>query len=109
MPCNDRLATQFDDSDQPTPQPTWLRANRRQLIVGTSAARPPRSPRWPSIANCCQELYAAHRIEHRGSGTQPDSRQLAEGRRQLPRCPRAPCTRSMWARWSDSCNVRVAM
>ncbi len=31
-----RLAAQFDGDD--APPPTWLRANRRQVIVGTSAA-----------------------------------------------------------------------
>ncbi|CAM5736513.1 Rieske (2Fe-2S) protein [Mycolicibacterium aubagnense] len=32
-----RLAAQFD-GDEPAAQPRWLRANRRQVIVGTSAA-----------------------------------------------------------------------
>lgn len=33
-----RLAAQFDGDDAAATQPSWLRANRRQVIVGTSAA-----------------------------------------------------------------------
>lgn len=35
---HDRLAVQLDGAPTPESQPTWLRANRRQVIVGTSAA-----------------------------------------------------------------------
>jgi Rieske Fe-S protein len=33
-----RLAAQFDGDEGAAPKPGWLRANRRQVIVGTSAA-----------------------------------------------------------------------
>ena len=33
-----RLAAQMDDAAPAPPKPTWLQANRRQVIVGTSAA-----------------------------------------------------------------------
>jgi nitrite reductase/ring-hydroxylating ferredoxin subunit len=33
-----RLAAQLDDESRAAPSPTWLHANRRQVIVGTSAA-----------------------------------------------------------------------
>jgi len=33
-----RLAAQFDGDEAAAPKPGWLRANRRQVIVGTSAA-----------------------------------------------------------------------
>jgi len=33
-----RLAAQLDDASAAAPAPTWLHANRRQVIVGTSAA-----------------------------------------------------------------------
>ena len=37
---NRRLAAQMDDTAEspPTPRPTWWRANRRQVMVGTTAA-----------------------------------------------------------------------